>query len=225
MTRRLYCVEAPILIERFQPLMQQHAMAPTGPSTLAAGPFSHSHYRIKRPFLSFFSRQFRVFAPDGSLVMIVKHPIFKLREEWQVFADEAQTRPLLTIKTRELIALNRTTDVRDASTGELIATMRSRGLKSIIRDTWDLLDSAEQPFGLVTEDSNALLRRFIPLLLGKWHIEQRGERVANVDQVFTIFTKEFVLDLTPGQGRVDPRMALACALLALMKEIQREQGS
>jgi uncharacterized protein YxjI len=203
--------------------MQPHAIATAAHTGLAAGPFAHARYTIKRPFWSFMSRRFMVYGPDGSLVMFVKHPMLRLRDEWKVFADEGQTQPLLTVKTREVIAINRTTDIRDARSGELVGTLRSRGLRSLFRDTWDLLDSSEQPYGLVTEDSNALLRRFIPLLTGKWHVEFNGQVVAVVEQVFRFFTKEFTVDMAPGQGRADPRLIIGCAMLALMREIHREE--
>ena len=40
--------------------------------------------------------------------------------------------------------LNLIYDVTDAQTGGWIGTLRSRGLKSMVRDTWGLLDKHEQ---------------------------------------------------------------------------------
>jgi hypothetical protein len=185
----------------------------------------HATYTIKRPFWSLLGRKFHVYAPDGALVMFVKHPIFKLRQEFTIFTDESESTPLIVIKQRQIMALNVAHDVFDASGGQKLGTIRSRGLKSIVRDTWDILDPNDQPAGLLQEDGAALLRRFIPLLLGKWRIELGGQVVATVRQVFRFFVKEFTLDLTMNDNRIDPRFAVACALLALMKEIAREQSS
>ena len=44
-------------------------------------------------------------------------------------------------------------------------------------------------------------------------------------QVFRFFSKEFTLDLTMNQGRVDPKFAMACAIMCLMAESRREQNS
>ena len=189
---------------------------------LAAGPFNHPTYRLIRPFWSFFGRKFHVYAPDGTMVMFVKHPIFRLRQEFTMFSDESETRAMLVIKQRQILALNVAHDVFDAASGERVGTLRSRGLKSIVRDTWDILDPSDQPVGLVEEEGASWLRRFIPLLLGKWKIELGGQRVSEVRQIFRFFTKEFELDLSANHGRMDPRFALACALLALMAESQRE---
>jgi uncharacterized protein YxjI len=196
-------------------------IVPAQTSALAAGPFAHPTYVIKRPFLSFLGRTFRVFAPDGSLSMFVKHPMFKLRDEFQIYADESERTPLLRIKQREIMAINPTTDVFDANTGEKVGTIRLRGLKSMFKDTWDLLDANDQPIGLMSEDS-ALLHRLFPIIPGKWHVELGGAEVMKIEQLFRIFTKEFAVDLTPSQGRLDPRFGTACALLALMREIHRE---
>lgn len=193
-----------------------------GHQPLALGPFAHAVYTIKRPFWSLLGRKFHVFAPDGSLVCFVKHPLFKLREEFTLFTDETETQPLLTIRSRQVMALNRCLDVFDARSGERLGTLRHRGLKSILRDAWELLDPADQPAGLMQEDGAALLRRFFPILTGKWHIELAQQEVAKIQQVFRFFVKEFTLDLSMNQGRLDPRFAIACSLLALMAETQRE---
>ncbi len=197
-------------------------MIPAARGGLAIQPFAHPTYTIKRPFWSLLGRKFHVFAPDGSLVCFVKHPLLKLRQEFTLFADESESQPLLTIRSRQVVALNRCLDVLDARTGERVGTIRSRGLKSIVRDTWDILDPSDQPVGLMQEDGAALLRRMFPILTGKWHIELHQQEVAKVTQVFRFFVKEFTLDLSMNQGRVDARFAIACALLALMAESARE---
>jgi len=202
-----------------------YGMVPAPQQGLAAGPFSHSTYTIKRPFWSLLGRKFHVYSPDGALVCFVKHPLLKVRQEFTLFGDESETTPLLTIRSRQIIAINRCYDVFDARTGEKVGTIRSRGLKSILRDTWDILDPSDQPVGLVQEDGAALLRRFFPILTGKWHVELHQQEVAKVRQVFRFFVKEFTLDLSMNQGRLDARFAIACALLALMAESQREASS
>lgn len=205
--------------------MTSNAMIPAGASGLAVGPFGHPTYTIKRPFFSFFDRVFRVYAPDGSLVLYVKHPVMKLREEFRLFADEAQQFPILLVRARQIIALNVCHDVFDAQSGVKVGTLRTRGLKSIVRDTWDILDPNDQPVGLMQEDSIALLRRVLPFIPSRHHVELGGGEVCRVTQQFRFFTKEFTVDLSMGMGRMDPRFALACSLLALMAEIHRQEAA
>lgn len=203
--------------------MQSNLVA-SGTTSLATNAFGHAKYTIKRPFFTFFGRKFHVYAPDGTMVMYVNHKLFTWKDEWIVYSDESEKTPLLRVKARAAIALNMTTDVTDAQTGEKVGTIRARGLKSILHDTWDILDLNDQPVGLFTEDSLAILRRFLPILLGKWHGEMGGQKVVMLSQVFRFFTKEFTLDLSMSGGRIDPRLAVACSLLALTREIQREQS-
>ncbi len=197
-------------------------MVPAGGMGLQAPPFSHSHYKVTRPWLSFLGRKFFVYSPDGALAAYVKKPVFKLKQEFTIYADEGETRPMLTVRQRQLIGLNIAHDVFDSASGQKVGTIRHKGLKSIIRDEWELLDAGDQVVGMMQEDGAALLRRFFPILTGKWHVELGGSSVAKVTQAFKFFAKEFHLDMSEAQGRIDPRFCIACALFALFAEAGRE---
>jgi hypothetical protein len=186
--------------------------------------FAHQQYVIKRPFLSIFGRRYYVYAPDGSPVVFLKHPLMRLRGEFTIFADDTETTPLLLVRARKILALNMAHDVFDPNTNEQIGSIRSRGLKSIIRDVWDILDVNDQPIGMIEETGTAWLRRLIKFLPGRHKMELHGQLVATLKQTFRFFIKEEVLDLTPGGDRLDHRFAVACALLVLMQESAREAG-
>lgn len=190
------------------------------PVGMAAGPFAHALYTIKRPWLTLFGREFRVFDPAGHQVLYVRHKIWSLKDRWSIFSDDTMRVPLVWVGARQIFGLDITTDVFDAGTQQQLGAVRSKGLKSIFRDTWEVLGPGDAVVGVFQEDSNALLRRFVPLLLGRWHMEMHGREVMRLTQVFRFFAKEFTLEIAP--GTVDPRFALACALLALTKEIHRE---
>jgi uncharacterized protein YxjI len=183
---------------------------------------TQSRYTIKRNFWSFFERVFRILTPDGQVIMFVKHPLLRLREEFQVFADEARTRPLLKIKSKQVIAINFAYDITDAVTGEIMGTVQKRGLKSIVRDKFLILDPAGAEIGYMEEQGASILRRFIPLLTSKHSIFINGQQAAFIQQKFRFFTKEFEVEMTP--GATDPRFVLACALLALIAEARREDA-
>jgi len=183
---------------------------------------TQSQYVIKRPFWSFFERTFRVFTADGQLIMFVRHPLLRLREEFMVFADEAMQQPLLRVKSRQVIAINFSFDVFDAQTGALLGSVQKRGLKSLFRDTFLILDPAGVEVGRAEEQGAAILRRFFPILTSKHGIFVQNAQVASVRQIFRFFTKEFAVEL--GQSPLDPRFILAVALLALMAEARREDA-
>jgi uncharacterized protein YxjI len=180
------------------------------------------HYVIKRKFWSFLERVFRVWTGDGQLIMYIKHPILRLREEFIVYEDEAQTRPLLRVKSKQLIAINFAYEITDATTGRVFGTVRKQGLRSILRDRFVLLDPAENEIGYAEEQGASVLRRFFPWLTSKHAIFANGSQVAFIRQVFRFFTKEFTVELRPSE--LDPKFVLAVALLALMAEARREQG-
>lgn len=183
---------------------------------------SQAHYIIKRPFWSWFERTFRVFAPDGQLFMLVRHPILRLREEFMVYADEGKTRALLRVKSRQMIAINFTYDVFDAATSELLGSIQKRGLSSIIRDKFIILGPDGAEIGHAEEQGHSILRRVFPWLTSKHAIYIDGAEVGFIRQIFRFFIKEFDVTLAP--SKVDPRFVLAIALLALMAEARREQG-
>jgi uncharacterized protein YxjI len=182
---------------------------------------TQSRYRIKRRFWSFFERTFRVWTSDGQLIMFVQHPVLRLREEFMVYADEAKQRPLLRIKSKQMIAINFAFEITDAVTGQPMGTIQKRGLKSLIRDKFLLLDPNGVEIGYAEEQGASVARRFIPLLTSKHAIFIQGQQVAYIRQVFRFFIKEFEVDLAPSNV-VDPRFVLGVALLALMAEARRE---
>jgi uncharacterized protein YxjI len=204
--------------------MSNH-LVPSRGVALAPDMWSYDWYTIKRPFWSWLGRRFHVYSPDGRLMLYVKHPIFRWREEFSVFTDETETVPVLKIRARQIVALDLAHDIFDARTGEQVGTLKRRGWKSFIRDHWDILDPQNQPVGAVEEQGLALLRRFLPILPSAHSITLAGAEVAHMRQVFRFFVKEFRLDLTMGRGRIDPRFAVGCALLAVMAESQREDRS
>jgi hypothetical protein len=183
---------------------------------------TQSHYVIRRKFWSVFERVFRVFTGDGQLIMYIQHPLMKLREEFTVYADEAKTRPLLQVKSRQVIAINFSYDVSDAQTGQLLGSVQKKGLRSIVRDKFLILDPLGAEIGYAEEQGAALLRRLFPILTSKHAIFVGGQQVAFIRQRFRWFTKEFTVDTQPSS--VDPRFVLAVALLALIAEARREDA-
>lgn len=180
------------------------------------------HFVIKRSWWSFLDRVFRVLTADGQLIMYVKHPLLRLREEFVVYADEAQTRPLLHIKSRQMIAINFAFEIREAGSEQVLGSVEKRGLRSLVRDRFILRDPAGQEIGYAEEQGASWLRRLFPFLTSKHAIIVGGAQVAFLRQRFRFFIKEFAVDTDP--GAVDPRFVLAVALLAVIAEVRREQG-
>jgi hypothetical protein len=60
----------------------------------------------------------------------------------------------------------------------------------------------------------------MPLIPGRWHLSVNGQLAMEINEQRTFFGKTFDVKLV--RGVVDPRFAVGCALLALMREISRE---
>ena len=183
---------------------------------------NQSRFRIKRAFWSFFERTFRVSTLDGQLVMLVKHPIMRFREEFTVYADEEQTVPLLLVKSRQIIAINFTFDIVDIASGQVLGSVQKRGVRSLIRDAFLILDPAGAQIGTMEETGASILRRFLPILTSRHSVVLRGVEAARMRQIFRFFIKEFEIEIASGVS--EPRFVLACALLALMAEARREDN-
>ena len=125
---------------------------------------TQSHYVIKRRFWSFFERVFRVFTGDGQLIMYIQHPLLKLREEFMVYADEAKTRPLLQrqVAAGRSRSTSRTTSPT-CTTGELLGAVQKKGLRSIVRDKFIILDPTGAEIGYAEEQGASLLRPLLPV--------------------------------------------------------------
>lgn len=193
-------------------------LVPHEPSALSA----RQTYRIERPFWSWLGRKFHVYDMGGTLVAYVHHPVLRLRDELTIYTDEAQTRPLAKAKARQLVALYPIVDVWDPLTGAHLGSLRKRTFKSILRDTWEILDQGDQVIGVVEETGLSIVRRFFPWLTGHWRIEYAGREIGHIQQIFRFFIKEYVLDMNAGGTGFDPRFGITCALFALMAESSRE---
>lgn len=189
--------------------------------TQALVPFAHASYTLVRPLFSW-RRIYRVYAPDGSLAAFVEQPWFRLRSEWTIYADEEMTRPIIVIKNRRFAAINMEHDLFDAPSGQKLGSVRNRGLRSLFRDAWDLLDANDQPVGEMMEDGLYWLRRIARMVPGRHRIDLGGREVAWLVQEFHFFRRVFHLELAEVQDPIEPRFAIACALIAIMADLRRE---
>ena len=179
--------------------------------------FAHTRYLLKRQVFAL-TGKFRVYAPDGSLALFSEQKMFRLREDIRLYADEGKVRELLWIQARQIIDFSAAYDVVDSTTGVKIGGLRRRGVRSMFRDTWDFMDAADQPLGVLTEDSLALglLRRFLlgSLLPQNYDVRIGETRVADLRQRFNLFRYELEVDFSfDPSNRLDRRLGLAAAIL------------
>lgn len=179
--------------------------------------FQHPSYLLKRQAVAL-TGKFRFYDPMGNLVMFSEQKMFKWREDIRVYADEAKTQEVLSIKARQIVDFSAAYDVVDTALNQKVGVLRRKGLRSILRDEWEVLDANDNVKGLLFEDSMglALLRR---LLLGSWlpqnyDISFGETRVADLKQNFNLFRYELNLDFTMDAGHLlDRRLGIAAGIL------------
>ena len=186
-------------------------------SGLASGRFGQSRYVIRRKFFKIFGNAFHIYDEAGQVAFYSKMKAFKLKEDLRVFTGEDMREEVLTIKARSILDISATYDVTDAVTGEKLGALRRKGLKSILRDEWLILNARDEEVGLIQEDSMmlALVRRLLSNLVPQTFTAQVGnEPVFTFRQHFNPFIQRISLDFSMDRsGRLDRRLGVATAVL------------
>ncbi|MCD5409522.1 MAG: hypothetical protein LRZ87_01995, partial [Methanocellales archaeon] len=117
--------------------------------------FQHNHYLFRRKVFKLFGGAFQIYDRNGNLLFYSEQKAFKLREDFRIYSDESQKEELLVIKTPQILDIDATYNVQDATTSEAVGAIRRKGLKSIIKDEWTFLSSDGQEIGKLTESSVA----------------------------------------------------------------------
>lgn len=179
--------------------------------------FQYEHYLLKRQVLAL-TGKFRYYDPQNNLVMFSEQKMFKLREDIRVFADESKSQEVLQIKARQIIDFSAAYDVIDSAYNQKVGALRRRGMRSILRDEWEVLDANDQVIGLLFEDSMgmAMLRRLLlgSLLPQNYDLTVRDQRVADLKQRFSLFRYELDVDFRFDPAKtLDRRVGLAAGIL------------
>jgi hypothetical protein len=178
--------------------------------------FQNNQYLLKRQVFAL-AGKFRVFDTSGRLLLFSEQKMFKLREDIRVYADEAKTQEVLAIKARQIIDFSAAYDVVDSASGQKVGALRRKGIASMFRDEWEVLDVNDNVLGKLFEDSMglALVRRLLTNLVPQNYDMTFGEtRVGDYKQNFNPFTYELNLDFSMDTAhQVDRRLGIAAGIL------------
>lgn len=81
--------------------------------------------------------QVYVTEPSGNVVFYVKQKAFKLKEDITVFGDEAQSRPLFSIKADRIIDFSANYHFT-AANGQPVGSIKRQGMKSLWKARYDI---------------------------------------------------------------------------------------
>lgn len=192
--------------------------------------FNSTHYHFRRKILKFVGAELRATDDSGTEALYVEMKAFKLKEDIRVYQDSTKTDELLAIRARSVLDFGATYDVVDSKSVSKVGALRRKGLRSIARDTWQLLDASDSEIGKVQEDSLALaiLRRILDEMVGLGVIPQTFTASVG-DQVVAVYKQnrnplvsKIELDLSGNTGgQLDPRLAIATAVL--LETIENKQ--
>lgn len=184
--------------------------------------FRHAQYVNRRKIFRLFGEVFQIFDMNDNVVIWCKLKAFKLKEDIRIYNNANQETELLRIGARSVIDFGATYDVTDSITGERLGAFRRKGLKSLLRDAWVILDANDVEVGIITEDSGMLaaVRRVLPevitgVLAPQQHYgEINGSRVLEFTQTRNPFLTKILIDFSMDtQGLLDRRMGLAASVL------------
>lgn len=190
--------------------------------------YQHDQMVGRKKALVLAGASFHLLTPDGKVLAFSRQKAFKLKEDIRVYADEAMTNPLLTIKADRVIDFSAAYRVEDAKTGQHYGSLRRKGLSSMLRDSWEILDPSGVVRGRVLEDSQwkALVRRVVDLatlfLPQGFDIEVGGRVVGTMKQNRNLFVPKLNVDLGI-EPKALPR-PLAVATVILLLAIEGRQG-
>jgi len=196
-------------------------------SSSAPSVFNHDVFHARAKVFDI-SPKFMFYDSQGTQIGFLKQKLFKLKEDIRLYTDESMTQELLLIKARSIIDFSAAYDVTDPRTQQKVGTLKRKGMKSIIRDEWLILDAADREIGLLQEDSSALalFRRLIDLgslIPQSFTFSMDGQPIGEAKQNFNPFVRKLNVDMTRDPGRKLDRRLVAAAVVLLLA-IEGRQG-
>ncbi len=179
--------------------------------------FQHTEYVVRRKVFQLFGASFYIYDPSGNVAFYSRQKAFRLKEDIRLYTGQDMQKEILVLKARSVIDFSATYDVHDATLGTRVGSLRRRGIKSLLRDTWEFYDSKDEYLGQIVEDTllAALVRRFLINLIPQSYTGTIGEQVVcRFKQNFNPFIQKVKLDFSPDtRGLLDRRLGIAAAVL------------
>ncbi|RMH42326.1 MAG: hypothetical protein D6689_08535 [Deltaproteobacteria bacterium] len=167
--------------------------------------------------------KYEFFDPDGRLLLYCHQKLFRLREDIRAYADRDGKHLILHIRARNIIDFSAAYDVVDAQRGEKVGALRRRGWRSLVRDTWEILDADDQPIGRATEAGWAWLRRLVGIVPQRYEIATPAGIAGTVRRSWNPFVYKAEVDFSMDPQRtLDRRLGMAAVLLLMA--IEGRQG-
>ena len=96
---------------------------------------------------------FNITDKNGNYVAYVRQKMFKLKEDVIVFNDESKTQELFNIKANQWIDFNASYMITDVVNGKKFGRLARKGVRSIWKSRYDIIDENDQPKYQINEDN------------------------------------------------------------------------
>jgi hypothetical protein len=170
----------------------------------------------------------------GHIVAYVKQKAFKLKEDVTVFGDEAQTRPLYTIRADRVIDISAQYRIEDTA-GREIGTLQRQGMRSFWRAHYDVHRGGTPVFAIQEENpwakmADGFLSEIPVVGLLSGYLFHPAYRVSRADSGAAVlrarkqpamFEGRFTIDATGSLSEDDERLGVLSILMILLLERQR----
>jgi len=96
---------------------------------------------------------FNITDKNGNYVAYVRQKMFKLKEDVIVFNDESKSQELFNIKANQWIDFNASYMMTDLVNGKKFGRLARKGVRSIWKSRYDIIDENDQPKYQINEDN------------------------------------------------------------------------
>ena len=96
---------------------------------------------------------FNITDRNGNYVAYVRQKMFRLKEDVIVFSDESRTKELFNIKANQWIDFNSSYMMTDLLTGKKFGSLARKGVRSIWKARYDIIDENDKPIYQINEDN------------------------------------------------------------------------
>lgn len=186
-----------------------------------ADAFAGTVYTIRQKVFTFLSQKFHVFDASGAVVLFCNQKAFKLREDLRLYSGEDMKNEVMSIKTPQILDISAVYHVTDSRTGAKIGSLQRKGLKSLLRDEWLVLNGNGKEIAKIVEDSTglAIARRLIGdiaslIMPQSFHLESNGHTFCRFHQNRNPFVKRLTIDFSGDPNNaLDKRLGIAAGIL------------
>lgn len=185
--------------------------------------------------LTTLASDFNITDKNGNAVAYVRQKMFKLKEDVVVFNNESKTKELFRIRANQWIDFNASYSITEA-TGKNYGRLARKGMRSIFKSTYDIVDANDHAKFTLTEDNPwvkffdgmvgeiPVLGFFTGYILNPTYTvkDMKGRAVFTFKKMPSFFGRKFQLDRLIDID--DEEETLVVLSLLMMVLLERDKG-